>query len=75
MGGVLFEIGKAIGKAVIAGLGVELARVTSAHMRKKLGVKDDDVEKVESDLEKMKRENEALRRELDALKAERNKPA
>ena len=36
------EIGKALGKAVVAGVGLELARLASGHMRKRLGVKDED---------------------------------
>lgn len=71
MGRVIVEIGKALGKAVVAGVGLELARIATGQMRKRLGVKDDDEEKRETDLEKIKRENEALRKEIDALKAER----
>ena len=71
MGSVIVEIGKALGKAVVAGVGLELARLASGHMRKRLGVKDEDEEKRQSEIEKMKRENEELRKELEALKAQR----
>ncbi len=68
---VIVEIGKALGKAVVAGVGLELARLATGHMRKRLGVKDEEAEKRDADLEKVKRENEALRKEIDQLKADR----
>lgn len=68
---VIVEIGKALGKAVVAGVGLELARLATGHMRKRLGVKDEEAEKRDADLEKVKRENEALRKEIEQLKADR----
>lgn len=68
MGKVIIDIGKTLAKAVIAGVGVELARLASGQLRKKLGVKDEDAEKLEDEVEAVKRENAALKRELEALK-------
>ena len=39
---VLLEIGKALGKAVIAGVGLELAKVASDRVRRTFGAKKDD---------------------------------
>ena len=69
---VIVEVTKALAKAVVTGVGLELARVASQRVRRRLGVKDDDEHKIESDLERVKRENAELRRELEAIKAERN---
>jgi hypothetical protein len=41
IGKILLEVGKALGKAVIAGVGLELARVASGHVKKAVGPKDD----------------------------------
>lgn len=68
MGSVIIEVGKTLAKAVIAGVGVELARLASGHMRKKLGVKEEEQEKLEDEVEQIRRENEALKREIEALK-------
>lgn len=67
-GNVIVEITKALAKAVLAGVGVELGRVASQRVRRRLGVQDDD----ETDLERVKRENAELRREIAAIKAERD---
>ncbi len=72
---VIVEVSKALAKAVVTGVGLELARVASQRVRRRLGVKDDEETTEESDLERIKRENAELRRELDAIKAERNKAA
>jgi cell division protein FtsB len=71
VGGVIIDIGKTLAKAVIAGVGVELARLASGQMRKRLGVKEEEAEKLEADLEQIKRENAELKREIEALKADR----
>ena len=69
IGKVLLEIGKALGKAVIAGVGVELARVASGHVQKRFGPKKDDAKKPEDMTpEELRQENERLRAENDLLK-------
>lgn len=40
IGKVLLEVGKALGKAVVAGIGLELARAASGHVKKAVGPKD-----------------------------------
>jgi hypothetical protein len=70
---VIVEVTKALAKAVVTGVGLELARVASQRVRRRLGVHDDEEAKAETDLQKAKRENAELRRELEALKAEREK--
>ena len=71
---VIVEISKALAKAVVTGVGLELARVASQRVRRRLGVRDDEEEgaRQETDLERVKRENAELRRELEAIKAERD---
>lgn len=81
VGKIIVEIGKALGKAVIAGVGLELARVASGHVRKRFGPKDDakkndekkrDEQKpltAEEQLAKVKAENEELRAELERIKS------
>ena len=68
MGTVIIEVGKTLAKAVIAGVGVELARLASGHMRKRLGVKEEEREKLEDEVEQIRRENAELKREIEALK-------
>lgn len=79
---VIVEIGRTLGKAVIAGIGVEIAKVAGTHLQKRLAAKDRDkdakgkhgkdgkdgvpVEEVES----VKAENERLRAEIDRLREE-----
>jgi hypothetical protein len=41
IGKVLLEVGKALGKAIIAGVGLELARAATGHVKKAVGPKDD----------------------------------
>ena len=41
IGKILLEVGKALGKAVIAGVGLELARAATGHVKKAVGPKDD----------------------------------
>jgi gas vesicle protein len=54
---VVVEIVKTMGKALIAGVGVELARVAGQHLSKRL-------------TETLKQENERLRSEVQKLKDE-----
>lgn len=69
VGKVLLEIAKTLGKAVIAGVGVELARVASGHVQKRFGPKKDDKKKPEEMTpEELKKENERLRAEVEELK-------
>lgn len=44
IGKVLVEIGKALGKAVVAGIGLELARAASGHVKRVVGPKDAETE-------------------------------
>lgn len=73
MGTVIIEVGKTLAKAVIAGVGVELARLASGHMRKRLGVKEEEQEKLEDEVEQIRRENAELKREIEALKQAQQK--
>ena len=41
VGKVLVEIGKALGKAIVAGVGLELARAATGHVKRIVGPKDD----------------------------------
>lgn len=68
VGKVLLEIAKALGKAVIAGVGVELARVASGHVQKRFGPKKDEKKPEEMTPEELKKENERLRAEVEELK-------
>ena len=68
MGNVFAEIGKALGKAVLTGLGLELARLSSERLRARFGIKDLEAEKRREDLERIKRENDALRLEVERLR-------
>lgn len=68
-GKVLVEIAKALGKAVIAGVGVELARVASGHVQRRFGVRQEDPKKEEEMTpEELRRENQRLKAEVEALK-------
>lgn len=40
VGKLLLEVGKALGKAVVAGIGLELARAASGQVKKAVGPKD-----------------------------------
>ena len=40
VGKLLLEVGKALGKAVVAGIGLELARAASGHVKKAVAPKD-----------------------------------
>ena len=73
---IIVEIGRTLGKAVLAGLGVELARLASLALRKKLTPKeeaDKAAAKAAEDAEEeqdLKAENEKLKAELEKLKTE-----
>lgn len=72
MKGIIVEIGRTLGKAVLAGVGVELARLASLALRKRL----DPAEKEAAEKEpeptpaELKAENEKLKAELEKLKTE-----
>lgn len=68
VGKVLLEIVKALGKAVIAGVGVELARVASGHVQKRFGPKKDEKKPEEMTPEELRQDNERLRAEVEELK-------
>lgn len=68
VGKVVVEIVKTLGKAVIAGVGVELARVASSHVQKRFGPKKDDKNPDAMTPEELKKENERLRAEVEELK-------
>ena len=78
VGKLLVEIGKALGKAIVAGIGLELARVATGRVKRAVAPRAqpdnadnaDDAERdhVASELAKTRRENAALRRELEDLK-------
>jgi len=42
IGKALVEIGKALGKAIVAGVGLELARAATGHVKRIVGPKDKD---------------------------------
>jgi hypothetical protein len=85
-GKVVWAVGRALGKAVVAGLGLELARWTTQTFRRRLGLDEaDDDEPVGTrqqarrraperagadDVDALRRENARLREELAALRAE-----
>ena len=81
VGKLLVEIGKALGKAIVAGIGLELARVATGRVKRAVAPRAqpdnadnadhaDDAERdhVATELAKTRRENAALRRELEDLK-------
>ncbi|OGQ12998.1 MAG: hypothetical protein A2138_23875 [Deltaproteobacteria bacterium RBG_16_71_12] len=68
VGKVLLEIVKALGKAVVAGVGVELARAASGHVQKRFGPKKEDKKPEEMTPEELRKENERLRAEVEELK-------
>ena len=84
VGKILVEIGKALGKAIVAGIGRELARAATGHVKRAVAprAQPDDTDTagnaerdqvvtdaaIATELAKTRRENEALRRELEDLK-------
>lgn len=70
IGKIVLEIGKSVGKAVLAGIGLELAKVASDHVRRRLGPRDAKKPLTpEEQLAEVKAENEALKAELARVKA------
>ena len=83
-GRIVAEIGKALGKAVIAGVGLELARVATKAVKARFGGGDDDDERAAAERNAPPRtatnaskggtdahdDSEALRRENAALREE-----
>ena len=73
---IIAEIARTLGRAVVAGVGVELARLASRALRKRLDPDDDEVhkkdppareqtpEELKAELERLKAENERLKTEL-----------
>jgi hypothetical protein len=78
---VVVAVGKALAKAVVAGLGLELARIASRAMRARLGLHDDDDDgkkkrsRSDDDVEALRRENALLREELQALRQKHGEKA
>ena len=66
---IIVEIGRTLGKAVLAGLGVELARLASLALRKKLTPKEE-AEKAAAEAAEDAAEEKDLRAENEKLKAE-----
>jgi cell division protein FtsB len=70
MKSIIVEIGRTLGKAVLAGVGVELARLASLALRKRLDPSDEQKAEKEPTPEELKAENEQLKAELEKLKTE-----
>jgi len=81
IGKIVVDVARALGKAVVAGVGFQLAALASSHMQKKFGPADkkqseaDKKAELEADVERVKAENEKLKAEIQALKDERARPA
>jgi hypothetical protein len=78
-GKIVVEVGKALGKAVVAGIGLELARVVSKAIKARFDNDHDDDDERKSQrepdtLEALRRENASLRAELDALRRKSDPP-
>jgi hypothetical protein len=69
---IIVEIGRTLGKAVLAGVGVELARLASLALRRRLDPQDPAAKDKEAEPtpEELKAENEKLKAELEKLKTE-----
>ena len=70
MKGIIVEIGRTLGKAVLAGVGMELARLASLALRRRLDPHDEEEAAKEPTPEELKAENEKLKAELEKLKTE-----
>jgi cell division protein FtsB len=70
MKSIIVEIGRTLGKAVLAGVGMELARLASLALRKRLDPTDEEKADQEPSPEELKAENEKLKAELEKLKTE-----
>jgi hypothetical protein len=69
-GNVVVEVMKALGKAFVAGVGVEIAKVAGQHISKRLGPKGEKKKDENKDSEELKAENERLREEVQKLRDE-----
>ncbi len=73
VGKVIAELGRTLGKALLAGVGVEIAKVAGAHMKKRLGPRDGAAAKEDPPpptADEVQRENEKLREEIEKLREE-----
>lgn len=78
IGKVVAEIGRTLGRAVIAGIGMEIAKVAGSHLQKRLAAKDKaapagqgaEPEGGASDVEQVRAENDRLRAEVERLREE-----
>ena len=75
MNKIIAEIGRTLGRAVLAGVGVELARLASLALRKKLTPEEVAAEeKKQAEEADLKAENEKLKAELATLKEQLRAP-
>jgi hypothetical protein len=71
VGKIVVTVGKLIGEALLAGVGLEIAKVTGEHLKKRLGPKDAKTkEEVAAENEKLKAENSKLKEELARARQE-----
>jgi hypothetical protein len=74
MKGIIIDIGRTLGKAVIAGVGLELARLASLALRRRLDPSEEDEAKKKDQKattpEELRAENEKLKAELEKLRSE-----
>ena len=68
MGKVIIDIARTLGKAILAGVGLELAKVASDQIRKKLGPKEQKDETPEEENARLKAELAKAREEIDAMR-------
>jgi hypothetical protein len=68
---VIITVGKLIGEALLAGVGLEIAKVTGEHLKKRLGPKDAKTkEEVAAENDRLKAENAKLKEELSRARQE-----
>jgi hypothetical protein len=68
---VIVTVGKLIGEALLAGVGLEIAKVTGEHLKKRLGPKDAKTkEEVAAENEKLRAENAKLKEDLARARQE-----
>ena len=74
IGKIVVDVARTLGKAVLAGAGLELAKVASDHLRRRLGPKDPpkegEPEKDERTPEEIRAENARLKTELERVREE-----
>jgi hypothetical protein len=73
IGNGLIAIGKALGKAMVAGVGLELARVATSRVKQAIAKENVDKARAERDeaereLARVRRENQRLQDELEQLR-------